>query len=228
MSHRPSSSPITSTFHREFGLRRLKRFRGVGFLAACLFVLSLMSCTNSRKSPAANGTPPVQMHLASAQVGALTAPGRVTHIVLPNESLIGCKAPSCYQVLPDASSDVSAVYPWQVILDFNQPAIIGLIALYDQPTTIDDVQAALDEHYEKWALADFRKGPVRLWRVDPPEKFAIQLATNGDGMVQLIYLSYGAKHPTSDQAAARALRECKDGKVGAFGCGLLKNALSSQ
>jgi hypothetical protein len=207
---------------------RIARSKCIGSLAALLFAIGLTSCAKSPKPAAPGGTPPAQLHLASARVEATTALGRGAHIVLPNESLIGCKVPSCYQVLPDASSDARAVYPWQVRLDFNQPTIMGLIALYDQPTTIDDVQAALDERYGKWALADFRTGPVRLWRIEPPNKFVIQLAVNDDGMVQLIYLSYGAKHPTSDQSSARILRECKEyDNSSGFMCGMMKKALAS-
>jgi hypothetical protein len=132
--------------------------------------------------------------------------------------------------LPDASADTSAVYPWQVRLDFNQPAIIGLIALYDQPTTIDDVEAAVDERYGKWAVAEFKSplSHLRGWRVEP-EKFVIQLAANRDGMVQLIYLEYDAKHPTSDQGAARTLRECQEhDNSNGFMCAMMKSALSSR
>jgi hypothetical protein len=202
----------------------------IGIIGATLFfAIGLTSCTKSSKPAALGGTSTAQLHLASAQVGVIsTARDRSAHIVLPNASLIGCKVPSCYQVLPDASTDTSAVYPWQVDLDFNQPAIIGLTALYDQPTSIDDVQAAVDQRYEKWAVADFRTGPVRFWRVEPPEKFVIQLATNENGMVQLIYLSYDAKHPTSDQGAARILHECKEvDNTHGFMCGMMKKALTS-
>jgi hypothetical protein len=197
--------------------------------AAILFAIGLTSCANSPRPAASSSTAPAQLHLASAKVDASPASQtRGAHIVLPNESLIGCKTPNCYRVLPDASSDASAVYPWQVRLDFNQPAIIGLIALYDQPTSIDDVQAALDERYGKWALADFHTGPVRLWRVEPPAKFVVSLTTNSDGMVQLIYLSYNAKHPTSDQGAARVLRDCKErDNSNGFMCGMMQKALSS-
>jgi hypothetical protein len=202
-------------------------YKCIGVLGAVLlFAIGLTSCNSSK--PAASSSMPAQLHLASAQVGTTSiASGRGAHIVLPNESLIGCKTPRCYQVLPDASSDTSAVYPWQVSLDFNQPAIIGLTALYDQPTSIDDVQTAVDARYGKWAVANFRTGPVRGWRVEPPEKFVIQLSTNADGMAQLIYLSYGAKHPTSDQGAARVLRECEEqGKNNGFGCYMMKKALA--
>ena len=206
---------------------RIARPKCIRFLAL-LFALGLTSCAKNLKPGASGGATPAHLRLASAQFGAApAAPARGTHVVLPNAYLVGCKAPSCYQVLPDASSDPSAVYPWQVRLDFNQPAIIGLIALYDQPTSMDDVQAAVDARYGKWAMADFRTGPVRLWRVEPPEKFVINLSVNDDGMAQLIYLSYGAKHPTSDQGSARVLRECEHENVGAFGCAMMKKALSS-
>jgi hypothetical protein len=200
----------------------------IGSLAALLFAIGLISCAKDLKPVAAIKTPPAQLYLSSAQVEAIpTASGRGAHIVLPNDSLIGCKTPDCYQVLPDASSDPGAVYPWQVRLDFNQPAIIGMTALYDQPTTIDEVQAAVDERYGKWAMANFRTGPVRLWRVES-EKFAIQLAVNDNGMAQLIYIQFAAKHPTSDRAAARILRDCKEQDGAAyFACAMVKKALAS-
>jgi hypothetical protein len=122
------------------------------------------------------------------------------HFVLPNLKLIGCKAPACSQMLPDQIAYSDAIYPWQVWVDFTDGKVIGLTAFYDQPTTIEDVQAAVDELYGKWAMADFRTGPVRLWRVEP-EKFAINVSQAGSGMVQLIYLTFGAKHPMSDQTA---------------------------
>jgi hypothetical protein len=220
----------TSTFNTaSVAFDRTARSLLIRVLVALLIGIGLTSCAKTPKTAATSDAQPAQLHLASAKVGAPAATDRAAHIVLPNESLIGCKVPSCYQVLPDASSDASAVYPWQVRLDFNQPAIVGLIALYDQPTTIDDVQAAIDERYGKWAMADFRTGPVRLWRVDPSKGFAIQLSVNGDGMVQLIYLSYDPRHPTSDQGAARVLRDCKENdNSNGFACAMMKKALASR
>jgi len=101
--------------------------------------------------------------------------------------------------LPDTIADPDAIYPWQVLVDFNGGEVIGLTAFYDQPTSMDDLQAAVDERYGKWAMASFRTGPVRLWRVEP-EKFVIQLSVAASGMVQLIYLTFDPKHPASDQA----------------------------
>jgi len=104
---------------------------------------------------------------------------------------------------------------------------MGLIALYDQPTTIADVDAAVNERYGKWAVPEF-KGPMWGWRVTP-EKFVIQLTTNSDGMAQLIYLTFNPKHPTSDQGSARILRDCKErDESNGFMCGMMKNALSSR
>ncbi len=108
-------------------------------------------------------------------------------------------------MLPDKVADADAVYPWQVLVDFNGSQVIGLIAFYDQPTTMDDIQAAVDERYGKWANASFRTGPARLWRIEP-DKTAIQLSVAGSGMVQLIYLTFDPKHPTSDPA--QEYQEC--------------------
>jgi hypothetical protein len=100
-------------------------------------------------------------------------------------------------MLPDPIPASETVYPWQVSLDFNDGGIIGLTALYDQPVTIDDLQAAVNERYGQWEKSQFRKGPMRIWRIEP-EKFVISLSTNNEGMVQMIYLAFDPKHPLSD------------------------------
>ncbi|MGO9087790.1 MAG: hypothetical protein ACLP6G_04280 [Terriglobales bacterium] len=166
--------------------------------AAFLLAISLTSCTNATRpdKPSANLTA-TELHAVNAQ--AAPAHDSKKHIVLPNPALAGCKTENCTQVLPDKIADHDAIYPWQVLVDFNGSEVIGLIAFYDQPTSIDDLQAAVDERYGKWAEADFRTGCVRIWRVEP-EHFVIQLSVASSGMVQLIYLTFDANHPASDQA----------------------------
>jgi hypothetical protein len=44
-------------------------------------------------------------------------------------------------------------------------------------------------------MPQFRSGPLNIWRVES-EKFVIQLSKNDEGMSQLIYLIFDAKHPT--------------------------------
>jgi hypothetical protein len=169
-------------------------------VAAVLLTISLTSCgktgmpANSSVNPAAS-----LPQAASAQTGSSAAARTPRRIILPNPALVGCKSGTCTQVLPDKIADADAIFPWQVWVDFNGGDVIGLIAFYDQPTSIDDLQAAVDERYGKWAAASSRTGPVRIWRVEP-EKIAIQLSVADSGMVQLIYLTFAAKHPASDQA----------------------------
>lgn len=115
-------------------------------------------------------------------------------IILPDSKLIGCKVSTCSQVMPDPIADSHAVYPWKVLVDINEGGIIGLIALYDTSTSIDVIKAAIDDRYGKWAIPEFKTGPVNLWRIEP-EKFVIQLAKYDNGTIQLIYLTLGAKHP---------------------------------
>jgi hypothetical protein len=163
--------------------------------AAFLLAISLTSCIQATKPPA--GPAPPQLHAVSAQVAPAHDSNK--HIVLPNPALLGCNTANCTQVLPDEDAGPGAIYPWQVSLDFTDGKVIGLMAFYDQPATIDNVQAAIDERYGQWAMADFRTGPVRIWRVDPPHKFAIQLSGAYGGTL-LIYLTYDPKHPMSDGA----------------------------
>ena len=135
------------------------------------------------------------------------SPGKV---VLPNPNLIRCSTSSCPPVLPDGT-DPRAVYPWQVSLDYTNGSVIGLTALYDQPTTIDDVQAVVNERYGQSAMPEFRTGPVRLWRVEP-ERFVINLSQADTGMVRLIYLTFDPKHPTSEKVLEKMMEQLTKGR----------------
>jgi hypothetical protein len=101
--------------------------------------------------------------------------------------------------MPDPTADPHAVYPWQVSVDINQGAVIGLTALYDPSTPIDIIKASIDERYRKWALPEFKTGPMNIWRVEP-ERFVISLSTADNGMISVIYLAFDAKHPASPLA----------------------------
>jgi hypothetical protein len=122
------------------------------------------------------------------------APHPAERVILPDPNLIGCKVSACSQVMPAPIADPHAVYPSQVWVDITDGAIIGLVARYDPATPIDVIKASIDDHYGKWAAPDFKTGPINLWRIEP-RKFVIQLATFDNGMIQLIYLTLGAKHP---------------------------------
>ena len=84
----------------------------------------------------------------------------------------------------------------------NQNCLYGMTALYDKSISLDDVRAAIDERYGKWALPGFEKSAMKLWRVEP-EKFAIQLSVADKtdeqrniadaGTKQAIYIAFGGK-----------------------------------
>jgi len=133
-------------------------------------------------------------------------PGKV---ILPDPKLIGCSTSGCPPVLP-GSRDPRLAYPWQVSLDYTDGSAIGLTALYDEPISVDDVRAAVNERYGRFAFDSNGKTPVNLWRVEP-DKLAISLSTNEYGMVQLIYLSFDAKHPTSEKATKLFLDRMEKG-----------------
>jgi hypothetical protein len=124
-----------------------------------------------------------------------------THIVLPDPDLMKCSAVQFWQ--GDKVKN-SAVYPAQVSIDHfdKRGCPQGIVALYNKTVSEDDLRAALDQGYSKWAIATSAP-PVRLWRVEP-EKFAIQLTTIRDsikeqgvpgeeGMKQVIYLAFRAR-----------------------------------
>lgn len=159
--------------HRlSFQARLANRSVWNGLLVASLLTFILTACVNTAREPK-SGDPFIdraagQLHSASARIDtskAVHESGK--HFILPNPALLGCNAANCTQVLPDQISNQDTIHPWQVLVDFNGNRVIGLIALYDQPTTIDDVQAAVDEQYGQWAMADFRTGPVRSGESNP-------------------------------------------------------------
>ena len=125
-----------------------------------------------------------------------------SRIVLPNPKLLRCKSSDCYQVWLEKSAEPNAVFPKQVTIDMNQSCLYGMTVLFDRSIPVDDITAAIDERYGKWAVPEFEKLPLKIWRVEP-EKFAIQLsvASKKDekrniadaGTRQVLYLAFGGK-----------------------------------
>jgi hypothetical protein len=100
------------------------------------------------------------------------------HIVLPNGQLMSYKSSSCSQLYSDAGPN--DIYPRQVIVDFfgsngSESCLRGVEAVFEKSVSIDDLKAAIDQRYGKWAFADSPK----LWRVEP-QKFVIQLGVTED------------------------------------------------
>lgn len=121
------------------------------------------------------------------------------HVVLPNPKLIGCRSSSCSQLREDNPAKTDAIYPRQMTVDFfdTDHCPLGVTALYEKSVSMDDLKAAIDERYGKWALASNDTAPAKLWRVEP-EKFAIQLAVTE------------AQKMTRDEVRGEALAEAFD------------------
>jgi hypothetical protein len=111
-------------------------------------------------------------------------------VVLPNVKLTGCDSPRCSLIWPDKSSAANPAYPKHVSVDLENGSIRAVKAIYDQSVTMDEIKAALDQRYGKWALATSNPDPhLRLWRVEP-EKFAISLFDDDDGTTTLHYVAF--------------------------------------
>ena|SRR6266481_7068680 len=125
-----------------------------------------------------------------------------SRIVLPNPKLLRCKSSDCYQLWLEKSAETNAVFPKQVSIDMNQSCLYGMTALYDKSVPPDEIRMAIDKRYGKWAVPEFVKSPLKLWRVEP-EKFAIQLsvASKKDakrniadaGTTQTIFIAFGGR-----------------------------------
>jgi hypothetical protein len=127
-----------------------------------------------------------------------------SRLVLPNPKLLRCRSSDCLTLWLDRSTEANAVFPKQVIIDMNQNCLYGMTVLYDKSIPINDVKAAIDERYGKWALPGYDDPtvPAKLWRVEP-EKFAIQLSVADKkddkknmaeaGTKQAIYIAFGGR-----------------------------------
>lgn len=104
------------------------------------------------------------------------------HVALPNPDLLGCTSFGCSQLWLDESGQADAIYPVNISVDISAADTCprGIVALYDKSVSTADIQAALDQRYGKWAQVGNATSTLKLWRVEPA-KFAIQLATIGEG-----------------------------------------------
>lgn len=182
---------------------RLRQPSSARVATVLVLAIALSACSRTRKLDD-NGTGLAAGFAAAAMYKPPSPNGEPPgKVILPNPKLIRCSTSSCPPVLADGT-DPHAVYPWQVSLDYTNGSVIGLTALYDQPTSMDDVQGVVNERYGQWAAADFRTGPLRMWRVEP-ERFVIELSQADTGMVRLIYLTFDPKHPTSEKVLEKML-----------------------
>ena len=125
--------------------------------------------------------------LASLGAGA-QAGNRARKIVVPNPQLIHCRSAECSQLWKQDSGDGGVVYPAQVFTDFVNGEVVGVTAVYDKSTSIEEIRSAIDALYPKAAYHDLRD----LWRVEA-EQLVIQLSGRKDGLKQLIYLKIAKK-----------------------------------
>jgi hypothetical protein len=127
------------------------------------------------------------------------------HVVLPNSKLIGCKASDCSQLWQDIPTDEAGTYPHNVNIDIENDAVLGIVAHYDKSVSVGDIKASIDDHYGKSTyVIDNETSPVKVWRVEA-ERIAIQLATEDNGMKQVIYLSGSAwRKPTAPLVLTKA------------------------
>jgi hypothetical protein len=66
------------------------------------------------------------------------------------------------------------------------------MARYDKSVSMDDLKAAIDGRFGKWAVAGFTTGSLMLWRVES-ENFAIQLSDTDKRTAKLEQQEVGTK-----------------------------------
>ena len=119
-------------------------------------------------------------------------------IALPNPRLFRCAATRLWQ---DEKPQPGETYPARMFVDhFDKDGCPqGILALYDKSISEDQIRAAINQRYGKWATVT---GVVGVWRVED-ERFAIQLTTikdkkkcvGGEEMRQLFTCPFMENHP---------------------------------
>jgi hypothetical protein len=131
-------------------------------------------------------------------------------IMLPSPSLLSCGS---VQLWESEKAGGAAVYPVWVHLDnFDDNGCPrGMMAVYDKTVSLNNVRAALDRRYDKWAVV--RSDTGKVYRVEP-EKVAIQLskieadsktmrAMGEKGMTLVIYLSFSLGQRTGATSSSK-------------------------
>jgi len=85
-----------------------------------------------------------------------------TRLVLPNPKLLRCKSVDCFQLWVESPREANAVFPKQTTIDMNEDCLYGMTAVYDKSVSLDQVKAAIDARYGKWALAQFADSAIKL------------------------------------------------------------------
>ena len=83
---------------------------------------------------------------------------------------------ACSQLWQDKAPEANDIYPKAVKVELpdNTPCPLGVSAQYDKSVSLDDLKAAIDARYGKWAGLTNDTSPVKSWRVES-ERFSIQL-----------------------------------------------------
>src|SRR5262252_10202311 len=76
---------------------------------------------------------------------------KTSRAILPNPKLLRCQSSDCFQLWLEKPAESRAVFPKQVIVDMNKNCLYGMTASYDKSIPLDDIRAAIDESYGKWA-----------------------------------------------------------------------------
>jgi hypothetical protein len=124
---------------------------------------------------------PMKALLATAiALACMALPGQVEsearHVILPNPTLLRCVSLACSQLWQDKAPEPNDIYPKAVTVELpdNTPCPLAVSAQYDKSVSLDDLKAAIDARYGKWAGLTNSTSPVKSWRVES-ERFSIQL-----------------------------------------------------
>jgi hypothetical protein len=100
------------------------------------------------------------------------------HVILPNPKLVRCTSLACSQLWQDKAPEANDIYPKAVSVELpdNTPCALAVTAQYDKSVSFDDLKAAIDMRYGKWAGVTNDTSPVKSWRVEP-DRFTIRLRT---------------------------------------------------
>jgi len=115
-------------------------------------------------------------------------------IVLPSPQLIHCRSANCSQLWKQDSVE-GITYPAQVLTDFVNGEVVGLIAVYDRSVSTEEIRAEINAVY-----GNSPQVVHDIWRVEA-EQLVISLAKTQSGANEVIYLKIGtyASHVPSER-----------------------------
>lgn len=105
-----------------------------------------------------------------------------------NTKVLGSKTNEPIFLINKQNQD--GIEPISITVDTKNGHYIAATVIYPHEAIVSEVKAILNQHYQKYELDFTRKYPAKgLWR-NEDEKYSIQLTTDDEGNILVIYVRF--------------------------------------